>query len=105
MTCRTLAVALGVVCLVAAAGVPVLADPVIPDYTFKLVDSKPGVIPGFNLAYSEHMGITNPNPLDTGAGVGHEYLAVYCKHSSWSQRILFLHRNDVTPYDDFQGKN
>jgi len=100
-----LAVVVALACLVGVVAGTALADPVIPDYTFKLVDSRPGVIPGFNLAYSEHMGITNPNPVDTGAGLGHEYLAVYCKSSSWSQRILLLHRNDVTPYDDFQGKN
>jgi len=100
-----LAVVVALACLVGVVAGTALADPVIPDYTFKLVGGKPGVIPGFNLNYSYHLGVTNPNPLDTGAGADHQYLAVTAKQSNYNERVLFYHRNDVTPYDDFQGKD
>jgi len=96
MTRRTLAMVLGVVCLAAAAAVPVLADPVIPDYTFKLVDGKPGVIPGPNPNVGvQTLGVTNDG----------EYLAAQLKFGKYTAGVQFYHRNDVTPYDDYQSLN
>jgi len=94
MTRTTLAAALGVVCLVAAAAVPALADSVIPDYQFMLVSGKPGVIPGPNPGSGvQTLGVTNDG----------EYLAAQLKFGSYTAGIQFYHRNDVTPYDDYQS--
>jgi hypothetical protein len=95
----------GVAVMVLAVMAGTVSAGVIPDYDFVLVNDKPGVIPGYNLSVGYSMGVTNPNPLDTGAGLGHQYLALSCRAGSYTERILVLHRNDVTAYDDFEGKD
>lgn len=81
------------------------AAPVIPDYQFKMVGDKPGVIPVGAQNTSSHLGLSNPNPADTGAGAGHRYVTVGGQNSNYSEFLLIVHRNDVTAYNDFQGKN
>lgn len=84
-----------------------LGGPVIPDYRFKFVSGKPGVVPGYAAARCWALAISNPNPSDTGAGPGHQYLAIDCNDgpNTYNDRVECYHRRDITPYDDFQGKN
>lgn len=79
---------------------PLLAAPVIPDYTFQLVDGEPGVIAGFNLNYSYSLALTAPNPIDTGQGAGYQYLAVDAKPSSYSDRVAIYHRDSVVAWNN-----
>jgi hypothetical protein len=101
--CIALFALLGGQCLMPFAA---LGGPVIPDYGFKRANGKPGVIPGYAAPVCWALAVSDPNPSDTGAGPGHQYLVVDCNGpGSYSSRAEFYHRNDVTPFDDFQGRN
>jgi hypothetical protein len=101
--------AISVACaLVLVLAATVTADPVLPDYTFKLVEGKPGVIPGTtNRANYSTLAITSPNPIDTGQGAGHQYLVTSGNTTGGSKyhQLQFYHRNAVVAYDDVNSSD